>query len=145
MKFQYIDTKHEFYAKAKKIRIACFFQGMNDAEKLINDNFEEDGYHLVCIGEKGIVLGTGRLNIENSTGIISQMAVLAKYQKLGIGMSILTQLLEKCRATELETIELNARETAISFYEKMHFEVVGDKYPSHKTGILHQKMVKKLK
>tara|TARA_R110002012_G_scaffold252147_3_gene430861 strand:+ start:76545 stop:76967 length:423 start_codon:yes stop_codon:yes gene_type:complete len=139
----YIDREHEFYAKAKKIRKICFFQGLSDADKLIDDNFEQHGYHLVCIEENGVVLGTGRLNIENFKGIISQMAILPKYQKLGIGKSILTQLLKKCKENQVETIELNAREAAIDFYGKMGFEVVGTKYPSQKTGVIHQKMVKK--
>jgi predicted GNAT family N-acyltransferase len=116
---------------------------MKDAEQLINDIYEKDGYHLVCIGENGAVIGTGRLNIETSKGIISQMAIKPKYQKLGIGRKILTHLLQKCKELEVGTIELNARETAIDFYNKMSFEIIGDKYPSKKTGIIHQKMVKK--
>lgn len=43
----------------------------------------------------------------------------------------------------MEIIELNARETAINFYKKMGFEIIGDKYSSQKTGIIHQKMIKK--
>ncbi|WMN11692.1 GNAT family N-acetyltransferase [Marivirga salinae] len=145
MEFKYIDIKNELYSKAKEIRIRCFFNGMKNADDLINDKYEKNGHHLICIGESKEVLGTGRLNVENTNGIISQMAIKPKHQKLGIGKEILNHLLLKCENMGLDAIELNARETAINFYIKMGFETSGDKYPSQKTGIIHQKMIKKHK
>jgi len=59
-----------------------------------------------------------------------------------IGSEILDELLVKCQHIGLEIIELSARETAINFYKKKGFKVTGEKYPSHKTGIIHQKMIK---
>ena len=142
-KLLYIDTKSEFYTKAKAIRIECFFEGMSNADELINDKYEAEGVHLICLGEDKTVLGTGRLNVENSKGIISQMAVKPTHQNLGIGTKILEELLIKCRDMGLETIELSARETAINFYKKRGFKVTGEKYASRKTGIIHQKMIKR--
>jgi len=142
MEFEYIDTSHELYSEAKEIRMECFFAGMKNAHELINDKNENEGLHLICIGESRTVLGTGRLNIKHSTGIISQMAIKPKHQKSGIGKEILNHLLLKCKKMRLETIELSARETAIGFYEKYGFKPIGSKYPSQKTGIIHQKMVK---
>lgn len=53
---------------------------MKNTDDLINDQYEKDGYHLICIGESGAVLGTGRLNIEYSKGIISQMAIKKSFK-----------------------------------------------------------------
>jgi len=88
-----------------------------------------------------MVLGTGRLNVENSKGIISQMAVKSTHQNLGIGTKMLDELLVKCQDMGLEMTELSARETAIKFYKKKGFKVRGEKYASRKTGIIHQKMI----
>ncbi len=113
---------------------------MENSEELINDKFEQNGIHLVCLNENNLVIGTGRLNIDNSVGIISQMAVRLENQHTGIGKNILSELILKCKSLELRKIELSARETAIDFYSKKGFKPIGEKYPSTKTGIIHQKM-----
>jgi predicted GNAT family N-acyltransferase len=38
-------------------------------------------------------------------------------------------------------VYLSARESAVGFYEKMGFNVIGAKFPSPKTGIIHVSMV----
>ncbi len=115
---------------------------MVNFHNLINDKYEEKGYHLICTNEKGEVLGTGRLNIENSKGIISQMAIDLENQNKGIGRLILLEILKKCEIKKLNLIELSARETAIEYYKKFGFGVSGEKYASKKTEIIHQKMFK---
>ena len=42
----------------------------------------------------------------------------------------------------MNTIKLSARETAIPFYARYGFKSVGEQYPSKKTGIIHQQMVR---
>ncbi|OHX65437.1 GNAT family N-acetyltransferase [Flammeovirga pacifica] len=138
---KYIDHQDELYDQAKKIRIDCFFSGMTNAEELINDAYERIGNHLVLINNKGQVIGTGRFHTMNSIGIISQMAVRKENQKTGIGAILLNELIKKSKAIGMNQIELSARETAISFYKKKGFKTLGDKYPSIKTGIIHQKMI----
>ncbi len=113
---------------------------MPNSSDLINDAFEADGIHLVCL-VNDVVIGTGRLNIENNTGIISQMAIKTSFQKQGVGAKLLEELINHCKAKKLNKIELSARETALAFYEKFNFKEVGEKYPSKKTGIIHQQMV----
>lgn len=142
LELKYIHRNHKLYSKAVEIRMACFFAGMVNSHHLIDDEYEENGYHLICLNEEGKVLGTGRLNVENSKGIISQMAVDRANQNKGIGRCMLLEFLQKCEADKLKEVELSARETAIEFYKKFGFEINGKKYPSKKTGIIHQRMIK---
>lgn len=139
-KLKYINTTDELYTQAKQIRIACFFEGMDNVEELINDKFETNGIHVVYLDEKQQVVGTGRIHMEESTGIISQMAIKKENQRSGIGRKILNELILKCKTLGVEKIELSARETALEFYSKVGFKTFGNEYPSTKTGIIHQKI-----
>ncbi len=137
---KFINTTDKLYVEAKQIRIDCFFKEMDNAEELIKDQFEEIGIHLVCLNGKQKVIGTGRIHIEKSTGILSQMAINKENQRSGTGGKILKELIKKCKTIGVEKIELSARETALKFYSKNGFKAIGDTYPSTKTGIIHQKM-----
>ncbi len=136
---EYIDRTHPYYADAIQIRKEQFFKDMSNSEDLINDAYENKGIHLVCLHE-GNAIGTGRLNCESKTGVISQMAVNSNYQNKGVGRKILNELLRLSKEKDMVKVVLSARETAIGFYGKFDFKVVGAKYPSLKTGITHQKM-----
>lgn len=138
-KLKYITIEDPLYQKAVTIRKEQFFQDMENSSELINDDFELNGIHLVCLKDNKVV-GTGRLNIENAKSIISQMAIDANFQKRGIGAKILKELIKYGEDKGLSKMVLSARETAIGFYKKFNFEPVGKKYPSLKTGIIHQKM-----
>ncbi|MEP1490322.1 MAG: GNAT family N-acetyltransferase [Algibacter sp.] len=112
---------------------------MKNSRDLIQDDFESKGIHLVCLNDDEVV-GTGRLNIENEVGVISQMAIKESHQKRGIGATILKALIKKSKENKIIDIELSARETALTFYEKFGFVAFGNKYPSQKTQVIHQKM-----
>jgi len=137
--FKFIDIKNDLYKEAVLLRIRAFFDGMPNASDLINDRFEVNGIHLICL-HNNKVIGTGRLNFEENECVISQMAIDENFQYNGIGGKLLTQLIEYSKERTNSKITLNARETAISFYEKFNFVIIGDKYPSKKTTIIHQKM-----
>jgi predicted GNAT family N-acyltransferase len=139
MDFKFIDIKDEFYNEAVLLRIRIFFEGMPNASDLINDTFEIEGIHLICLNNNKVI-GTGRLNFEENESIISQMAIEKDFQYKGVGSKILNKLIEYSKGKTNSRITLNARETAIAFYEKFNFIIIGDKYPSKKTTIIHQKM-----
>ncbi|MFI1745144.1 GNAT family N-acetyltransferase [Thalassobellus sediminis] len=143
MIFKYIGINDSLYEETVELRENAFFKGMPNTIDLINDNFELKGIHLVCL-KKEEVIGTGRLNIENGISIISQMAIKPNYQKEGIGAKILNELVRYSKEKGIFEIKLSARETAIAFYEKFNFVAFGNKYPSKKTGIIHQQMELKI-
>lgn len=137
---KYIDLKNPFYKKAVMIREKLFFENMDNSSDLIHDMYESKAIHLICLKADEVV-GTGRLNIENEVGMISQMAIKERYQRKGIGAKILKALIEKSKANKVAKVKLSARETALAFYKKFDFVGVGNKYPSKKTGIIHQQMI----
>lgn len=138
-KLKYINTTDELYIQAKQIRIACFFEGMDNVEDLINDKFETNAMHIVYLDEKQQVLGTGRIHMEESTGIISQMAIKIEHQRSGIGREILNELILKCKMLGVEKIELSARETALEFYSKVGFKPFGIDILQLKRGLYIKK------
>ncbi|MBB6463130.1 GNAT family N-acetyltransferase [Flammeovirga kamogawensis] len=142
MRFIYITTKDKFYQAAVDLRIATFFKEFDKPEILINDVYENDSFHIVCLDKHDVVIGTGRLNIEEDKGIISQMAVSKEYQNHGIGRKIIEMMIEKCQKSNTQTIVLNAREDAIEFYQKFGFHKFGEPFASKKTGVLHRVMKK---
>ena len=139
MDFKFIDIKNEFYKEAVSLRIRAFFEGMPNAADLIYDKFEAKGVHLICL-DNNKVIGTGRLNFEENECVISQIAIDKNFQYKGIGGKLLNKLIAYSKERTNSRITLNARETAIPFYEKFNFIIIGDKYPSKKTTIIHQKM-----
>lgn len=143
MKLEFINIKSSFYQEAVAIRTKLFFDNIKNSSALIDDEFEAKSIHLVSLNEDKVV-GTGRLNIENKVGTISQMAIKENFQNKGIGREILKVLIEKSNNYKTTEIKLGARETAIPFYEKFGFIVIGQKYPSKKTGISHQQMELKI-
>jgi predicted N-acetyltransferase YhbS len=130
---KYINTDSLFYKEAVAIRKELFFKNMENSTSLIQDNFEENGIHVVCLNDNKVV-GTGRMNVVKST-----------CQNQGVGSKILKALIEKSKEKGLSKIKLSARKTAISFYEKFNFKPCGNQYPSKKTGIIHQEMELKIK
>ncbi|SFD11192.1 GNAT family N-acetyltransferase [Algibacter pectinivorans] len=140
---KFIHLKSPYYKEAVAVRESLFFQNMDNSLDLINDEFELNGVHLVCLKENEVV-GTGRLNIKNQTGVISQMAIKSANQKQGVGSKILMELVKYSKEKELVKIKLSARETALKFYEKHGFVVIGDLFPSKKTSIIHQQMELKI-
>ena len=140
MEFKYIDIESVYYDEAVTLRKRLFFNKMKNSNELINDDYELKGIHLICL-YKNEVVGTGRLNIENKTSIVSQMAIKKACQNKGIGAEILRKLITYSEEKKVNKVELNARETAIPFYQKYDFKTFGNKYPSKKTQIIHQKMV----
>lgn len=139
MDFKFIDIKNELYKEAVSLRIRTFFEGMPNAADLINDKFEAKGIHLICL-DNNKVIGIGRLNFEENECIISQMAIDKIFQYKGIGGKLLNKLIEYSKERMNFRITLSARETATSFYEKFDFMIIGEKYSSQKTTIIHQKM-----
>jgi len=72
------------------------------------------------------------------------MAIEKSFQTHGIGTKIIKELIRYSKTKNVSKIELSARETAIAFYKKFNFLTLGNKYPSKKTGIIHQQMVLKI-
>ncbi len=97
---------------------------------------------MACDGET--VVGTARGHFSGpGEGTIRCMAVEESHRGRGIGGAMLCELERRLRVEKAQVIVLNARETAVGFYEGYGYEIVG------KAGTLfgcieHFRMVKQV-
>lgn len=80
--------------------------------------------------------------LSTTTYKLRQMAVSQKMQRLGIGAMMLHFAENLARDARYDTMILNARTTAIGFYEKMGYSIHGNEFIE--VGIPHVEMRKKL-
>jgi N-acetylglutamate synthase-like GNAT family acetyltransferase len=74
---------------------------------------------------KGVFIACGRLQEnENKIGQIRFMAVDQNYQGKGLGKLIITSLEEKAKDLQLNKIQLQARENAVSFYKNNGYVMI---------------------
>jgi GNAT superfamily N-acetyltransferase len=74
---------------------------------------------------------------------IRGMAVLPTFQKQGIGEALVKEAEKFCTTQKADLIWFNARTTAVGFYKKMRYEIVGAEFEINEVGP-HFLMFKKL-
>lgn len=118
-------------------------QPWHQAKGSEKDELEEKSIHRLALLENQII-AVGRLYFSNpNEAQIRYMAVIPEYQHKGIGLQILQALESEAVANNITTITLNARESAIPFYQKNKYKTIGSAHTLYDV-IKHKKMVKKL-
>jgi predicted GNAT family N-acyltransferase len=109
------------------------------AEQLAAESTE---HHIACI-ENGTVLGVLALHPKEN-GIIKmrQVAVAENLQGKGIGQQLVKFSETFAVERGFTTMDLHARKTAVPFYLKQQYEIVGDEFTE--VNIPHYRMVKQL-
>ena len=74
---------------------------------------------------------------------IRGMAVLPSFQKQGIGETLVKEAEKFCTTQKADLIWFNARTTAVGFYQKMGYEILGPEFEIYDVGP-HFLMYKKL-
>ena len=106
------------------------------------DEMEEQTFHAAAFTEDGQVVGAARLQFNSEAEAqVRYMAVAKQVQRQGIGMALLRHLEEYARKKGAKVVVLDARESAVPFYLKLGYEIVGDSYLLF-GDILHKKMRK---
>ena len=86
------------------------------------DNLEQESYHRMVVDENSKVLAVGRLEkISQYSGQIRFMAVCPSAQGQGLGRQIIEALEQQAKKLGITNITLNAREKALSFYQKLGY------------------------
>ena len=107
----------------------------------IKDEYEDKSFHLIGVINNQIV-ACGRLHfIDDSKAQIRYMAVDEKYQRKGLGSSILSLLESHAKKNNADKVILNARDHAIKFYAAAKYKIL-KKYHGSDTGIPHTTMTK---
>jgi predicted GNAT family N-acyltransferase len=99
--------------------------------------------HFAAFDEEGVLRGI-LLMLPKDTEVVKmrQVAVAADVQGRGIGRALVVACEAWAKLNQFKTIELHARDYAISFYEKLGYECVGDWFSE--VNILHKKLIKNL-
>jgi thioesterase domain-containing protein len=108
------------------------------------DEFEQQAIHKMVINGKGEVLAVGRLEkVGKCQGKIRFMAVSETAQGQGLGQQIIKALEQQACQLGMKEINLNARESAVGFYQKLGYKTVKFSHTLF-DEVKHYTMVKKL-
>jgi len=108
------------------------------------DELEDTARHVAARTSSGELVGVGRIHFPNAeTGQIRYMATKPEFRGQGIGKAIANELEGIARARGARVLVLNARVSAVSFYEQLGYEVRGDAHTLFGT-IAHKRMQKTL-
>lgn len=108
------------------------------------DEYDDEAIHVVIYDEHSPI-ATGRLILfpEIKSVKIGRVAVLASYRKKGIGIKLMSALINAAQKEGMKSIKLSSQTHAIPFYEKMGFKAEGNVYLEE--GEPHQAMVYQLR
>ncbi len=119
----------------RAIRAAVFIHEQHVPEAMEWDEFDAISVHLLAHDTAGQPVGTARLLPD---GHIGRMAVLKEWRGQGIGSAMLRKLLQELTQRHQRKALLNAQTSAVPFYEKFGFRVLGEEFME--AGIPHVKM-----
>ncbi|WOH37023.1 bifunctional GNAT family N-acetyltransferase/hotdog fold thioesterase [Thalassotalea fonticola] len=109
------------------------------------DELENQSVHRMVVDQQGNVAAVGRLH--KTSCFVAQirfMAVSDKYQGRGLGRIILQALEHEAAIQGVETIELNAREVALNFYQACDYQLLSQAHTLY-GEVKHFTMVKQIK
>ena len=124
----------------RAVRTAVFIREQQVPEELEWDQFDAVSVHALAVNNAGQPVGTARLLPD---GHIGRMAVLKEWRGQGLGSALLTKLLQVLVKRHQFQAQLHAQTSAILFYKKFGFEIVGEEFIE--AGIPHVKMTLSIK
>lgn len=124
---------------AYEIRTKVFVEEQNISKNIEFDNKDKFSNHLV-VYKDNMPVATGRLLIENNKYVLGRIAVLKEERGNKYGDLILRMLIRKAFDLGADIIELHSQLSAVEFYKKLGFKIVGKPY--EEASILHVNMIK---
>lgn len=93
------------------------------------DDIEEQCFHLMAVDENDEVIAVARLQFNSKCEAqIRYMAVEETHQRLGIGRELITAMEYHAAASACRQIILDARETAVGFYQTLGYRLCEKSY-----------------
>jgi ribosomal protein S18 acetylase RimI-like enzyme len=134
---EHVDGPH--YQALVDLRYRLLREPLGIAREAMDLTRDGDCVYVIAVEDHAVL---GVVALELPTSRLRQMAVRSDLQRSGIGQKLVQHLETEARARGLRHIELHARETAIGFYEKLGYEVLGSVFTE--VGIPHFSMTKTL-
>ena len=88
------------------------------------DDIEKISIHRMIKNKDNKCIGVGRAHIIDDRAQIRFMAILSKYQKMGLGSRMIMELEKVLVCKKTKIIFLNSREKAITFYQKNGYKII---------------------
>ncbi len=118
------------------IRRKVFIEEQQVPETIEIDKYESLATHIIASLDN-LPVGTARWRSTEEGIKLERFAVLSEYRGLGIGTALLNFMLREIDRNK--TVYLNSQSSAIEFYLRNNFAVIGEIY--FEAGIPHQKMI----
>ena len=113
--------------------------GLDYQEEQLSKEYTD--FHLACYNENFDLLGCMVLTPKEKGNIkMRQVAVKENIQGKGIGTKMVEDCEKICLEKGFQKIVLNARDTAIPFYTRLNYDIVGEQFTE--VSIPHHKMEK---
>jgi N-acetylglutamate synthase-like GNAT family acetyltransferase len=121
MNLKFAQTKEDV-DRIIDLRYKILREPWQQPKETSTDGMEDKCFNAFIEDANGTVIACGRLQEnENKIGQIRYMAVDSNQQGKGLGKHILIALEKKGKEIGLTTIELQARENAVAFYETNNY------------------------
>ena len=107
-----------------------------------DEHEEECTHYLMKLKNEPIATARYRM-VENDIAKIERIVVLKEYRKRGYGSTLVSHVTEDVKLKpNVKKIIMSAQDHALSFYEKLGYEVVGEGYME--ADIPHHKVIKEV-
>ena len=131
-----IESRNQL-TKAYGIRARVFVKEQGVAKEIELDQDDNRAVHFLAI-TAGKAVGTARVVLHHDKAKIGRMAVLKSFRRRGIGTKLLNRAVAFAKSHGAGQIYLHAQVQAITFYEALGFQCVGQAFKEAR--ILHRKM-----
>ena len=132
------------YHRACQLRYELFFAEHNLPWDVVFNQCQANDFHAAISIEDRLVAYGQLVPQCDRIYQICQMVVEPSYQRQNLGRKILSFLIEIAKQEGAIALTLNARLTAVGFYQKLGFKTFGTPFPSITTGIPHIAMNRKM-
>ncbi len=129
-------TGEEDLQKVFAIRKEVFVVEQNCPPELEWEH-EEESVHFLAVCDR-VPCGAARWRKTDKGYKLERFAVLKPYRGLGVGEHLVKAVLSDL-PDDAKHIYLNAQVTAIDFYKRLGFEVMGELF--EEAGIMHRQMI----
>jgi predicted GNAT family N-acyltransferase len=121
----------EEFEQVSKIRVEVFIKEQKVSPEEEFDEYEQNSTHFLALSDNGIPCGTARWRATDQGIKLERFAVFKNYRSTGVGQQIMRAMLNDIKEdpnVSQQKTYLHAQATAIDFYKKFGFEVVGDEF-----------------